>query len=126
MQNCMQASLQWQLVMVPHFFHHFLIIFCASFIPAKLLGSNGAHDHREFRWRLHIFKVFEFPLFELCTITQVQIFRQGVPFPISSINNGRFSPNPSCTIEINKVPSSISAHLFECKMRIQCKGLHLC
>src|SRR5688572_4377976 len=94
-----------------------------AFSPAKLLGFDGRHDWRKLGRRFDFGTIDEFPTLPLSTIAQIQIFGQGIIVPVACIVNAAFPPDSARSVEIDKCSLVISAHLFDEKVRIQCKGL---
>src|SRR5690606_38632910 len=103
---------------------HFLKIFSPTFVPTELLRTRRAYYNRKLRGSFHRFQIFEFPLFKLCSIAEVQIFGKGIAFPIACIKNTFLSPNARRSVEIYKMSLAISSHLFQSKMCIEGKGLN--
>src|SRR5690606_26101218 len=54
---------------------HFLKIFSPAFVPTELLRTRRTYYNRKLRGSFHRFQIFEFPLFKLRSVAEVQIFR---------------------------------------------------
>jgi hypothetical protein len=81
--------------------------------PTELLGLDRGENGRKFGRGFDFWSVHKLPAFSLRSVTQIQILRQGIVMPVARIQNAGFSPNPSCTIEIDKGPLLVSSLLLD-------------
>src|SRR5690606_10628080 len=103
---------------------HFLKILCSAFVPSKLLRTRSTNNHRELRRRFYFFQIFEFPVFQLCAVAEVEVFSKGVALPIPCVQNTFFPPNASRSVEIYEMSLAVSANLLQSEMCIQRKSLN--
>src|SRR5690606_15387461 len=105
---------------------HFLKILCSAFVPSKLLRTRSTNNHRKLRRRFHFFQIFEFPVFKLCTVTEVEVFSKGVALPIPCVQNTFFTPNTRRSVEIYEMSFAVSSNLLQSEMCIERKSLYSC
>src|SRR5690606_4196240 len=98
-------------------------VFGTPFVPTKLLGTGGTDHHGKLSRRFHIFQIFELPVFQLCTVAQIEIFGEGIAFPVACVEDTFLSPDSGGTVKVDEVSFGVSSHLFQSKVGIQCKGL---
>src|SRR5205814_4025972 len=94
------------------------------FRPTMLLGLEAIHIDRKFRRGHNVGKENKFPPRQLRAITQIQILRQRVVLPAARLFNARFSPEPGCSVEVEKATTARTRGLFEDEMAVKKHRLH--
>ena len=88
-----------------------------------LLSFKSVNINRDLRRGCLIFQKDKLPSLCLSTVTQVEVFCEGVALPSSSIFDTRYTPDACCTVEIQKTAYTAANMLFYGKMGVEPKGM---
>ena len=110
----------------PHCGEHLPCSFNRSLCPSELLCFQRVNFGREFGRRRNIFQKFKFPPAQLCTVAQVEIFRQGIRVPVPGVFDTCFSPHTARAVKIDEEACLVADRLFDHKMSVQCHCLSPC
>eukprot|EP01092_Planopodium_desertum_P001156 TRINITY_DN11697_c0_g1_i1.p2 TRINITY_DN11697_c0_g1~~TRINITY_DN11697_c0_g1_i1.p2 ORF type:complete len:156 (-),score=13.06 TRINITY_DN11697_c0_g1_i1:28-495(-) len=122
--NAMELGLKWNVFGSDYTPNGLSEVFGPTFVPTELLGTGSTDHHGQLCRGLHIFQILEFPVFQLGAVAQIQIFGQGVAFPVACVKDTFFSPNTGRTVKVDKVSFGVSSHLFQGEVCIQSKSLN--
>ncbi len=98
-------------------------IFGPTLHPAKLLGLDPAHLHRQLGRSLDVFQIDNLPVVQLGPKAEVKILGQGIGFPSSGVNYGLFTPNARRAVELEEMTACLTAHLLDGEMDVELESL---
>src|SRR5207302_6585363 len=108
----------------PNFRQKFYAGLNGAFRPTMLLRLEAIHIDRQFCRGHNVGEENKFPARQLRAITQIQILRQRVVLPATSLFNARFSPEPGRSVEVEKATTARARGLFEDEMAVKKHRLH--
>src|SRR5215472_12601150 len=91
--------------------------------PAPLLRLEGINLDRNFRRRLFIKQVDEFPTHQLSAEAEVRILSQRVVLPATAHFDGVSAPDAGGAIEIEEGAGAIAGGLFDDEVAVEHDGL---
>ena len=114
MQRCRAA---------PDLTEHFFANLDGALGPAMLLRLESVHVRRQFRGDDDVIQINEAPALQLGAVGEVEILRQRIMLPATSVLNGGAAPEAGGAVEITKLTPATAGGLLQHEMTIQQDGL---
>ena len=93
--------------------------------PARLLGFETVHVHREFGSTFDLREVEKPPAFELRAIREIGVFSECVVLPAAGIIDGFAAPDPGGPVEIEKSAPARTRTMLNDEMAVEKNGLNV-